>query len=95
MLSREGQRGLQAPPASPRLGRGHGEERPDAEVLGEDAPRRVRLQVVERADLEIVEGLVDRLVQLGKPFDYMVSELCLSLPRLRLYEVQAQTKPLD
>ena len=45
--------------------------------------------------LEIVEGLVDRLVQLGKPFDYMVSELCLSLPRLRLYEVQAQTKPLD
>ena len=45
--------------------------------------------------LEIVEGLVDRLVQLGKPFDYMVSELCLSLPRLRLHEVQAQTKTLD
>ena len=25
--------------------------------------------------LEIVEGLVDRLVQLGKPFDYMVRAL--------------------
>ena len=30
--------------------------------------------------LEIVEGLVDRLVQLGKPFDYMVRALSQVFP---------------